>query len=274
MRQTPMAYSPDTQYLYAVSCVNPAWVRRLPTGWEFLAPVRLPGQTQYGLLAAIDSRTARIAWQKRLPYSECEGNGGALATAGGLLFHEEPDGVFQAYDAKSGDLLWDFQTGEAGPGGGAGPSASAAASYEYEGRQLIALANNRAVWAFALGGRLPARPAPAPPARVREWPAAIEETTAVRLGSTRTFTIAAAGKKIDWNNEYDIAPLRVKVKAGTAVTFTNGTSKPHTLQARDGSWRTGAIAPGQSASVTIPRPGTYEYICQDHPWSIAQLTVE
>src|SRR5262245_49997552 len=51
MRQTPMAYSPDTQYLYAVACVNPAWVRRLPTGWEFLAPSRLPGQKQYGVFA-------------------------------------------------------------------------------------------------------------------------------------------------------------------------------------------------------------------------------
>jgi len=274
MRQTPMAYSPDTQYLYAVSCVNPAWVRRLPTGWEFLAPVRLPEQTQYGLLAAIDSRTARIAWQKRLPYSECEGNGGALATAGGLLFHEEPDGVFQAYDARSGDLLWHFQTGEVGLGGGAGPSASAAASYDYEGRQLVALANNRAVWAFAIGGRLPERPAPAPPARVREWPATVESTSAVRLGSTRTFTIAAADKKIDWNNEDDIAPLRVRVMAGAAVTFANTTSKPHTLEARDGSWKTATIAPGASGSVTIDKPGVYVYVCRDHPWSIAQLTVE
>ncbi len=274
MRQTPMAYSPDTQYLYAVACVNPAWVRRLPTGWEFLAPVRLPGQTQYGLLAAIDSRTARIAWQKRLPYSECEGNGGALATAGGLLFHEEPDGVFQAYDAKTGDLLWQFQTGEPGPGGGAGPSASAAATYQHEGRQLVALANNRAVWAFALGGRLPERPAPTPPARVREWPGRVEETSQIRLGSTRVFTIAAAQKKIDWLNEHDIAPLRVKVASGTAVTFTNGTTMAHALEARDGSWRTSSIAPGASGSVTITRPGTYEYVCRDHPWSFAQLVVE
>jgi alcohol dehydrogenase (cytochrome c) len=254
--------------------VNPAWVRRLPTGWEFLAPVRLPGQTQYGLLAAIDSRTARIAWQKRLPYSECEGNGGALATAGGLLFHEEPDGVFQAYDAKTGDLLWQFQTGEPGPGGGAGPSASAAATYQHEGRQLVALANNRAVWAFALGGRLPERPAPTPPARVREWPGRVEETSQIRLGSTRVFTIAAAQKKIDWLNEHDIAPLRVKVASGTAVTFTNGTTMAHALEARDGSWRTSSIAPGASGSVTITRPGTYEYVCRDHPWSFAQLVVE
>jgi alcohol dehydrogenase (cytochrome c) len=274
MRQTPMAYSPVTQYLYAVACVNPAWVRRLPTGWEFLAPVRLPGQKQYGVLAAIDSRTAKIAWQKRLPYSECEGNGGVLATAGGLIFHEEPDGVFQAYDAKSGDMVWRFQTGEPGLGGGAGPSASAAASYEVNGRQMIALANNRAVWAFSIGGTQPERPAPTPPPTIREWPASVEETSAIQLGSSRTFTIAAADKKIPWTNEHDIAPLRVKVRAGSAVTFTNTTSLTHTLEARDGSWRSGPIPPGGSGAVTVMKPGVYEYVCRDHPWSFAQLVVE
>ena len=28
MRQSPMAYSPQTGYLYATACVNPAWIRR------------------------------------------------------------------------------------------------------------------------------------------------------------------------------------------------------------------------------------------------------
>jgi alcohol dehydrogenase (cytochrome c) len=274
MRQTPMAYSPDTRYLYAVACVNPAWVRRLPTGWEFIAPTRLPGQKEYGILAAIDARTARIAWQKRLPYSECEGNGGALATAGGLMFHEEPDGAFQAYDAKTGDLLWHFQTGEVGAGGGAGPSASSAATYESDGRQMIALANNRALWAFSLGGNEPERQAPAAPSTIREWPARVETTSAVQLGLPRTFNIVAAGKKIEWMNQYDIAPSRVKAKAGSTITFTNTTSMTHTLEARDGSWHTDPIRPGESGSVTVAKPGVYEYVCREHPWSFAQLTVE
>jgi plastocyanin len=50
--------------------------------------------------------------------------------------------------------------------------------------------------------------------------------------------------------------------------------RPHTIAARDGSWTTGVIQPGATASVTIPKTGTYEYICQDHPWSIGQLIVE
>ena len=275
MRQTPMAYSPQTSYLYAVACVNPAWMKRANTGWEFIQPTRLPGQKQYGILAAIDARTAKIAWQKRLPYSECEGSGGALTTAGGLMFHSEPDGVFQAYDAKTGNELWRFQTGEIGLGGAAGPSGAAAMTYESQGVQFVALANNRAVWAFKIGGSLPPRSAPTPPDIVRPWTGRIEETVSFQLGGVRTFNIASAGKRIDWLNDYDLSPTRAKIKSGTTITFTNISTIPHTIAARDGSWRIGSpIKAGESGSVTITKAGTYEYICTDHPWTIGQLVVE
>ena len=274
MRQTPMAYSPQTNYLYATACVNPAWMKRAPTGWEFIQPTRLAGQKQYGLLAAIDARTAKIVWQKRLPYSECEGSGGALTTAGGLMFHQEPDGVLQGFDAKTGDLLWQFQTGQAGLGGAAGPSGAAAVSYEVRGEQFIALANNRAVWAFKAGGTVAPRPAPVPPATTREWGGRVADTDAIQLGNVLTFNIAAASKKIDWQNDYDVNPSRAHVKVGTAVTWTNKSTLAHTIVARDGSWATGAIQPGASGTVTIAQAGTYEYICKEHPWSIGQLTVD
>ncbi len=190
------------------------------------------------------------------------------------MFHEEPNGALQAYDARTGTVLWQFQTGEVGLGGGAGPSASAAMAYAANGRQYIAVANNRAVWAFAIGGSVPARPAPTPPAIVREWAGRVEDTTTIQLGAVRTFTIAAANKKIDWTNDYDIAPTRARARAGTPVTFVNQTPMPHAIEARDGSWRTGIIKPGDSGTVTIAKPGTYEYVCRDHPWSIGQLTIE
>ena len=66
MRQTPMAYSPKTGYLYASACINPAWIRRAESPWVFLRPTRLPGQQQYGLMAAVDSRTGKLVWQKKL----------------------------------------------------------------------------------------------------------------------------------------------------------------------------------------------------------------
>ena len=86
---------------------------------------------------------------------------GAMATAGGLVFHAEPDSNLQAYDAANGDLLWQFQMGLVGPSAGlrvngGGP----VATFEADGEQYVALTMNRIVWAFKLGGTVPQRPAP------------------------------------------------------------------------------------------------------------------
>src|SRR5262249_310732 len=164
MRQSPMAYSPQTGYLYASVCVNPAWIRPDESGCAFIQPVRVPGEKAYGVMAAIDTRNGKVAWEKRVSYAGCEGGGGATATAGGLVFHVEPDGTFQAYEAKGGDVVWQFQTGEVGLPGGAGPGGGSAIVYEDRGEELVALTMNRFIWAFKLRGTVPQRPAPqAPP---------------------------------------------------------------------------------------------------------------
>jgi plastocyanin len=147
-------------------------------------------------------------------------------------------------------------------------------SYESRGEQFIALANNRTVWAFKIGGTVPPRAAPAPPAVTREWAGAVAEAPAIQLGTVRTFTIASANKKIDWADDHGLSPSCVRAKAGTAVTFTNTSKVSHTVAARDGSWNTGPIKPGESATVTVTKPGAYEYICKDHPWTIGQLIVD
>ena len=274
MRQSPMAYSPQTGYLYATACVNPGWIRRDETGWAFIRPAKAPGQQQYGLMTALDTRNGKIAWEKRLAYAACEGGGGATATAGGLVFHVEPDGVFQAWDAKNGAVLWQFQTGEPGLPGGAGPGGGSAVVYESGGQQYVALTMNHVVWAFKLGGTLPARPAPAAPPTAIAWGGQVVETSAIALGTVSNFNIASANKKVTWADDYGLSPTRARTKAGTVVTFKNSSTKPHTIAARDGSWSTGVIQPGASGSATVMKPGTYEYICTAHPWSIGQLIVE
>ena len=55
--------------------------------------------------------------------------GGALATAGGLVFAGEANGHFKAYDAKNGNILWDFI---AGAGVNAPPS-----TYMVDGKQYV-----------------------------------------------------------------------------------------------------------------------------------------
>jgi len=273
MRQTPMAYSPSTNQIYASVCVNPAWMRRAESPWVFITPVRVPGQQQYGLMAALDSRTMKLVWQKRVPYAGCEGGGGATATAGGLVFHVEPDGELQAYDAKTGNVLWRFQTGQAGLPGGAGPGGGPAISYEVDGTQYVALTMNRRVWAFTLNGALGPAPAPEPPPVVLAWSGRADETGAVQLGAVTVFNIQSAGRREEWHNDYAVSPSRTRVAAGAPLTFTNSTAMTHTITARDGSWTTGPIAPGGKATVTVAKPGVYEYRCAEHPWSMGELTV-
>jgi plastocyanin len=274
MRQTPMAYSPATGYVYASVCVNPAWIRRAETPWAFVRPTRLPGQQQHGFMTAIDSRTGKTVWQKRVAYAGCEGGGGATATAGGLVFHVEPDGNFQAYSAKTGDVVWQFQTGDVGFGGGAGPGGGPAVTYETVGVQYVALTMNHSVWAFKRGGTVPPRPAAPPPPTTLEWEGRLEDTSAIQLGTVSAFNIATAGRKEEWANDYGVTPPRVRTTAGTVITWTNTSKVAHTLAARDGSWTTGAIKPGESGSVKIGKAGTYEYICKEHPWTIGQVVVQ
>jgi alcohol dehydrogenase (cytochrome c) len=63
--------------------------------------------------------------------------GGALSTAGGLVFYGNMDGELKALDAKSGDVLWRFQTGS---GINQGP-----VTYEVGGKQYVAVASGRLV---------------------------------------------------------------------------------------------------------------------------------
>jgi len=67
---------------------------------------------------------------------------GAMTTAGGLVFIGDYHGYFLALDAKSGKLLWRFQTG-------AGIYAPPV-TYTFEGKQYVAVSSGSVVMAFAL----------------------------------------------------------------------------------------------------------------------------
>lgn len=224
----------------------------------------MPGVKSRGILAAIDSRTGKIAWQKTMPY-RIENGSGATATAGGLLFHGEPDGNLQAYDAATGDLLWQFQTGSEASG--------PVAVYEAAGTEYVATVSSGAVWAFRLGRSVAPLAAPPAPPTESSFRGKVEATDHIVMSAD---LIDARGmtKILHYTNEYAFKPVRAKIKAGSAVTWTNAGKLPHRATALDGSWTTGEVAPGQSATVRFDKPGTYTYICTDHPWSYAQLVVE
>ena len=272
-RFAPISYSPQTGYFYETACVHPKWVRRAENPWVFIFPSRVAGVKQYGLLAAVDSRTNRIVWEKRMPYAICAGSGTSV-TAGGLLLHVSPDGNVQAYDARHGDLLWQFQTGEVGAPSGNGPGGGPIAVYDVGGRQHIAVTNNRHVWAFTLDGAVSPRPAPVPPPTVVGWEGRIQDTQAIRLGAENVFNVRNANRREQWSDPYAVSPSRARAAAGSVVTWTNTSGVVHTIAARDGSWTTGPIPPGGSASLKMDEAGAFEYRCLEHPFSLGQLIVE
>jgi len=256
---SPTAYSPRTGYFYATAADRPQSRIAQGTG-KTVGPAL--GAKYGGTLTAVDSRTNKIAWQKRMPFSIGQGSG-ALVTASDLLFHGEPDGNFQAYDATTGELLWQWQTG-------AGADAPAI-TYEIAGTQYVAIAtggvsiqttsaNGDMVWVFSLegspGDRLRPFPPPPPPDRVVGFAGPVAKASSVQL------------------EDYRFNPGRITVSTGTKVTFSNAGMQPHNASSSDGGgWDTGLLARGESATVTFNRPGTYSFTCTPHPSMIGQIIV-
>ena len=74
-------------------------------------------------------------------------------------------------------------------------------------------------------------------------------------------------------DEYAFSVYRARVKVGTPVRWTNNGRMIHEVAAEDGSWTTGPINPIQVGVITFDKPGTYTYVCKNHPWAKAQLLV-
>jgi quinoprotein glucose dehydrogenase len=109
----------------------------------------------WGTLNAIDLNTGKLAWkvplgeyeelaQQGIPKTGTENFGGAMATAGGLVFcGGTRDLKIRAFDKDNGDELWQYKL----PYGGYAPPAT----YEVNGRQYIVIA---ATGGGKLGGNL------------------------------------------------------------------------------------------------------------------------
>jgi alcohol dehydrogenase (cytochrome c) len=133
---SPPAYSPQTHYLYILAmnqlmhfttkpAVSAPGLIRLGSAFTNVAP----GSIQDGPFVALDVETGKVAWQYRTPKPLI---GGALATAGNLVFMGEGDGWFDGFNAKSGELLWRYNLG-------AGVNAPPI-TYEVAGEHYIAVA--------------------------------------------------------------------------------------------------------------------------------------
>ena len=73
--------------------------------------------------------------------------------------------------------------------------------------------------------------------------------------------------------DFAFSPRTVEIRAGDSVTWTNRDSVEHTATARNGSFDSGLLADGESASIRFRVPGTYRYICTPHPQMTGTVVV-
>jgi len=112
---SPMAVNSKLRLAYALNLHQPMTYHvepaKYPGGsklWLGGAFKAIPSEKQWGRVAAVNIDTGKMAWKYD---TEQPLIGGGLATAGGLFFFGEGNGLFKALDAASGKLLWSFQCG-------------------------------------------------------------------------------------------------------------------------------------------------------------------
>ncbi len=132
---SPMAINPKHRLAYAANLHQPMTYHveeaKYPGGklWLGGAFKVIASEKQWGRLAAVNIDTGKMAWKFD---TEQPLIGGVLATAGDLVFNGEGNGLFRAFDAKTGKKLWEYQCG-------AGVNAPAV-SYMVGNKQYVAVA--------------------------------------------------------------------------------------------------------------------------------------
>jgi alcohol dehydrogenase (cytochrome c) len=137
---THAAYSPRTELFYVpVQDVGATATRRRREFKESIpywgAGVQVDIEEAVGSVSAFDvNGEEKWRWRNELPMCAS-----VLATGGDLVFAGEPSGEFNALDARTGELLWQFQCGSG--------HHSSPTTYMVDGRQYIAVPVGWGGWA-------------------------------------------------------------------------------------------------------------------------------
>jgi alcohol dehydrogenase (cytochrome c) len=134
------AYSPRTHLLYVPVVEKCGKFKLANTPFSESMPYWggsvTPDESQsWGYVKAIDPITGEEVWSLRTRHPMVAS---VLATAGDLVFSGEPTGEFEALDARSGALLWKFQTGSG--------IHSSPMTYSVNGVQYIVVASGWGGW--------------------------------------------------------------------------------------------------------------------------------
>jgi alcohol dehydrogenase (cytochrome c) len=144
---THAAYNPNTGLFYApVQDIGATATRRRREFKESIpywgAGVAVDAEDIAGSISAFDPKTGQETWRWRHDQPMC---GSLLTTGGNLVFGGEPSGKYNALNAETGDLVWQFQCGS---GHHNNPT-----TYSVDGRQYVAVPCG---WGGWIEGFLPA----------------------------------------------------------------------------------------------------------------------
>ncbi|HXT09401.1 MAG TPA: lanthanide-dependent methanol dehydrogenase XoxF5 [Roseiarcus sp.] len=142
--EQPAAYSPQTELFYVPTnhvCMDyepfkVSYTAGQPYVGATLSMYPPKGDSNMGNFIAWDGKTGKIVWSDPEQFSAW---GGALATAGGVVFYGTLEGYLKAVDAKTGKLLYKFKT----PSGIIGN----VMTYEHAGKQYVAVLSGVGGWA-------------------------------------------------------------------------------------------------------------------------------
>jgi plastocyanin len=70
------------------------------------------------------------------------------------------------------------------------------------------------------------------------------------------------------------SPNPLSIAVGTTVTWMNNDVTTHNATADNGSFATGSIGPGSSASVKFQTAGSFVYHCTIHPGMVGTVNVQ
>jgi len=146
------AYSPITGAMYVLGSYIPM-IYKIDSAAMAEAGTRKPGVAppilarfsefekdgRFGTFTAVDVATGKIRWQHKVHSPLMLG--GALATAGGLVFFPEP-GFLNALDAETGKPVWRYEMDK----GVVGPPVT----FMVDGKQRLAVTSARGVTVFGL----------------------------------------------------------------------------------------------------------------------------
>jgi plastocyanin len=94
------------------------------------------------------------------------------------------------------------------------------------------------------------------------------------LAATTLLGAARAEDAMVKISDFQFAPARLTVKAGTTVTWRNNDDIPHTVTSTTRAFKSKALDTDDAFAFAFTEPGSYAYVCSLHPHMTGTIVVE